>query len=222
MTTLRQRLATDTRYALAGFPAATLSFSLVVTGVAAGLGSMVAFVGLPILAATAAAARNFADFERVALPEVLDRPVARPDYPQAPAGADWFRRTMNPLFSAQAGLDLLYAIVAFPFALIAFVVTVVWWAGAIAGLTFPLYGWIIAGIPGMDGGLPALLGLGNGTATLVIFNTALGALFALTLVPVVRTVALFKAGISQALLTRPAYPAPSTISSRATASVVAG
>lgn len=205
MTTLRHRIAADTRYALAGFPIAVIAFCLVVAGVSAGLGAAVAFVGLPILAATAAAARNFADIDRAYLADVLGRPLSRPVYPQAPAGATWFRRMMNPLTHAQSWLDLLHAIVIFPFALVSFVLTTVWWAGTIAGLTFPLYGWILARVLGTDNALPALLGLGTDTTTFIVFNTAVGVLFALTLVPVVRVAALLKAGVSQTLLTRPVH-----------------
>ncbi|MFI7420924.1 sensor domain-containing protein [Nonomuraea sp. NPDC049684] len=206
MTTLRHRVATDTRYVLLGLPAAAASFTLAVAGVSAGLGTAVVFAGLPVLAATAAMARHFADLERAALPGVLGHPIARPRYAQTPAGAGSFRRMMNPLASGQAAMDLLHAIIAFPVSLAAAVVSAVWWAGAVLGLTFPLYGWAIAAIPGVDGGLPALLGLGAGTVPFVVFNTAVGLLFALTLVPVVRTAALVKASVSQALLTRAHVP----------------
>ncbi|MDR8408422.1 sensor domain-containing protein [Nonomuraea sp. 3-1Str] len=208
MTTLRHRIASDTRYTLLGLPTALASFALVVTGVAAGLGSAVAVVGLLVLAATALLARNVADSERAALADVLRRPVTRPVYARPPVGAGWWRRTLNPLTSAQTWMDLLYGILALPFAIVSFVVTTVWWAGAIAGLTFPLYGWIIAGIPGFDGGLPQLLGLGSGTTTFVLFNTAVGALFALTLAPAVRGAALFRAVPAQILLGRPVTDGP--------------
>ncbi|NUW32473.1 sensor domain-containing protein [Nonomuraea sp. SMC257] len=208
MKTLRHRIATDTRYTFMGLPAALASFGLVVTGVAAGLGSAVAVVGLPVLAGTAVLARNFAESERESLAGVLGRPVGRPVYAGPPAGAGRWRRTLNPLASPQAWMDLLHAVVAFPFAVVAFVITTVWWAAAIAGLTFPLYGWIIAGIPGVDGGLPQLLGLGTGTATFVMFNTAVGALFALTLAPAVRAAALFRAAPAQLLLARPVVENP--------------
>ncbi|SDL09453.1 sensor domain-containing protein [Nonomuraea jiangxiensis] len=205
MTNLRHRLATDTRYTLLGLPNAIAHFSVTVAGVAAGLGSAVAFVGLPILSGTAIVARSLSDFERVALPDVLGRSVARPDYSPVPERAGWFRRMMNPLASGQAWIDLLYGIVAFPISLAAAVVTAVWWAGTIAGLTFPLYGWILTRIPGFDGGLPQLLGLGDGELTYVGFNTVIGVLFALTLLPIVRGAALIKASLAQALLTRAAY-----------------
>ncbi|WP_053174945.1 sensor domain-containing protein [Nonomuraea sp. SBT364] len=206
MTNLRRRIAVDTRYVLTGFPLAVIGFCLVVTGIAAGVGSAVAFVGLPVLAATALMARRFADVERAALPEVLGRPIARPEYREAPVWAGWFRRTMNPVINGQAPMDLLHAVLSFPIAIASFVFTVVWWAGTLAGLTFPLYGWVLAGIPGFtEGGLPALLGFGTDAATFVTFNTVVGVLFALTLVPVLRGAALVKATLAQAMLTRPAY-----------------
>ncbi|MCG5215311.1 sensor domain-containing protein [Streptosporangium sp. KLBMP 9127] len=203
MRTLRHRIAIDTRYLLAGFPAAVVMFCLIVAGTAAGLGSLVAFVGFPILAGTLLMARNFADMEREAIAEVLDRPVTRPPYRPAPHGAGWFRRLVNPLTNGQSWLDLIYAIVAFPISIITFVVTIVWWSTAIAGLTFPIYGWIVAAIPGAGGGLPELLGLGDGIVTQVAFHTALGVLFALTLPAVVHTAALIRAGLGRTLLTRP-------------------
>ncbi|SEG90496.1 Putative sensor [Nonomuraea solani] len=199
-----QRLATDSRYTLLGLPMAAVSFAISLGGLCAGLGSAVAFVGLPILAGTAAVARNLADFERVSLPEVLGRPVARPPYPPAPAGAGWFRRMMNPLATGQGWVDVLYGIVSFPISLVAGVIALVWWGGAIAGLTFPLYGWILASLPGVDGGWPAMLGIGGGDAMFVGANTVAGVLFALTLLPVVRGAALVKANLAQAMLTRAA------------------
>ncbi|MFI6531144.1 sensor domain-containing protein [Nonomuraea sp. NPDC050547] len=210
MRTLQHRITTDTRYVLIGFPVTVIAFVLVVAGVAAGLGGAVAFVGLPVLAATAVLARKFADAERAALPDVVGRPLARPEYPAAPAGAGWFRRTMTPIANGQAFLDLLHAIVALPFAIVSFVLTAVWWAGAIAGLTFPIYGWALAKLPGLDGGLPALLGLGDGDGVFVAFNTAAGLLFALTLPAVVRIAATLKANLAEALLTRPA-PRPQAV-----------
>ncbi|MBB2911417.1 hypothetical protein FHS43_002690, partial [Streptosporangium becharense] len=192
MRALLSRVGTDTRYLLAGFPLAVVWFAVMVTGFAAGIGTVVVWVGVPILAMTLMLARGFADVERRWLPEVLGRPVARPRYRPAPEGAGWFRRMANPLTNGQSWLDLLHGIVAFPIAVVTFVLTVTWWAGTILGLTYPLYGWIVAAIPGNDGGLAHLLGLG-GTAVDVVINTVIGVLFALTLPVVVRSAALLQA-----------------------------
>lgn len=203
--TFVHRIAADSRYLLMSFPLALISFCLIVTGVAAGVGSAVTFIGLPVLAATALVARGFADLERAALPGVLDTPVERPGYTEAPVPAGWFRRVMNPLTSGQAVMDLLHAIIAFPVAVAGFVVTVTWWAGAIAGLTSPLYAWFLADLTGSQS-LPGLLGFGDSPVLAVVFNMAVGVLFAVTALPVLRGAALTKAAIAQALLTRPSYP----------------
>ncbi|MBB5820409.1 signal transduction histidine kinase [Streptosporangium becharense] len=200
MRSLVHRLGADTRYLLLGFPLAVIAFALTVVGFAAGIGTVVVWVGVPVLAMTLMLARGFADVERRMLTEVLDRPVARPRYRPAPEGAGWFRRMANPLTNGQSWLDLLHGIVALPIAAVTFTFTVAWWAGTILGLTSPLYGWFTASIPGNQG-LAHLLGFGDNTAVDVVINTVIGVLFALTLPVVVRSAALLQAGLGRAMLT---------------------
>ncbi|MFF0312350.1 sensor histidine kinase [Streptosporangium sp. NPDC004379] len=199
MRPLLRRAGADTRYLLAGFPISIVFFSLMVAGFAAGVGTAVVWIGVPILATTLLAARGLADTERRMLPEVLGRPLARPRYRPAPEGAGRLRRIVNPLTSGQSWLDLLYGIVSFPIAIVTFVFTVTWWAGTILGLTYPIYGWVIAAIPGNEG-LPYLLGLGDAIWLEVAFNTGIGVLFALTLPLVLRGCALVRAGLGRAML----------------------
>ncbi|MFC4056811.1 sensor histidine kinase [Planomonospora corallina] len=200
MRSLLRRIGTDTRYLLLGLPLSVIAFSLMVAGFSAGVGTVVVWVGVPILAATLMAARGFADLERRMLPEVLGRPVARPRYRPAPQGAGWFRRMVNPLVSGQSWLDLLHGILNLPIALVTFCVTATWWAGTIAGLTAPIYGWITASIPG-NTGLAELIGLGDSVVMEVVLNTVIGLLFAITLPAVVRGAALVQAGFGRAMLT---------------------
>ncbi|MFB9894005.1 sensor domain-containing protein, partial [Planobispora takensis] len=134
------------------------------------------------------------------LPEVLGRAVARPRYRPAPQSAGFLRRVVNPLTSGQSWLDMLYGIVNFPVAVVTFCLTVTWWAGTVFGLTYPVYGWILEAIPD-NNGLPELLGLGDSALTGVVFNTAIGVLFAITLPMVVRGAALVQSGLSRAMLT---------------------
>ncbi|SFI89856.1 Signal transduction histidine kinase [Streptosporangium canum] len=200
MRTLLRRIGTDSRYLIAGFPLSIVFFVLMVAGFAAGIGTVVVWVGLPVLATTLLVARGMADVERRMLPEVLGRAVPRPRYRPAPETAGWFRRMVNPLTSGQSWLDLLYGIVAFPISIVTFVFTVTWWAGTILGLATPLYGWITAAIPGNEG-LAYLLGFGDSVWIDVAINTSIGVLFALTLPLVVRGAALIRAGLGRALLT---------------------
>ncbi|GAA3161365.1 sensor histidine kinase [Planomonospora alba] len=200
MRSLLRRVGTDTRYLLLGFPLAVVAFVLLVAGFAAGVGTVIVWVGLPVLAATLMVARGFADLERRMLPEVLGRPVARPRYRRAPEGAGGFRRMVNPLTNGQSWLDLLHGIVNFPIALVTFCLTITWWVGTVLGLTAPVYGWITANIPG-NTGLAELIGLGDSALMEVVLTTVIGLLFALTLPVVLRGAALIQAGLGRAMLT---------------------
>ncbi|GAT65735.1 sensor domain-containing protein [Planomonospora sp. ID91781] len=200
MRSLLRRVGTDTRYLLTGFPLSVIAFCLAVAGFAAGLGTVVVWLGVPILAATLMLARGFADIERRSLPQVLGHQVARPRYRRAPENAGWFRRAVNPLTSGQSWLDLLHAIVSFPVAVVTFSITVTWWAGTVLGLTAPIYGWITASIPD-NHGLAELLGFGDSALAEVTLNTVIGMLFAITLPVVLRGAALVQAGLGRAMLT---------------------
>ncbi|MGV9776659.1 sensor histidine kinase [Streptosporangium sp. NPDC003464] len=200
MRSLLRRIGTDSRYLIAGFPLAVVFFVLMVVGFAAGVGTAIVWVGLPILATTLLMARGLADVERRMLPEVLGRTLPRPRYRPAPETAGWVRRMVNPLTSGQSWLDLLYGIVAFPISILTFSFTVTWWAGTILGLTSPIYGWITAAIPG-NHGLAYLLGFDDKVWIDVLVNTCIGVLFALTLPLVVRAGALIRAGLGRAMLT---------------------
>ncbi|GAA4224892.1 sensor histidine kinase [Streptosporangium album] len=195
-----RRIGMDSRYLIVGFPLSIVFFALMVVGFAAGIGTVVVWVGVPILATTLLVARGMADMERRMLPEVLGRPVPRPRYQPAPEEAGWFRRMVNPMTNGQSWLDLLYGIVAFPVSIVTFVLTVTWWAGTVLGLASPLYGWITAAIPG-NHGLAYLLGLGDSVWIDVVINTCIGMLFALTLPVIVRGAALTQAGLGRAMLT---------------------
>ncbi|NRQ37153.1 sensor histidine kinase [Nonomuraea sp. NN258] len=200
MRSLMKRVLLDTRYTTVGFPTAVIGFSLMIAGLAAGLGTAVVWIGVPLLAGTLMTARGFADAERGWLSDVLKRPPVRPRYKPAPPGAGRFRRLVNPLTSGQSWLDLLHGILNLPFAIIAFVLTVVFWAVPLAGLTYPLYGVITSRIPG-NVELPELLGLGTGYGTNTVFYLTLGAIFALIMPFGVRGAALIRAGLGRALLT---------------------
>ncbi|MEV1171645.1 sensor domain-containing protein [Nonomuraea sp. NPDC049784] len=195
-----RRVLLDTRYTLVGFPTAVIGFVIMIAGFAAGVGTAVVWVGVPLLAGTLMTARGFADAERGWLSDVLKRPPVRPRYKPAPPGAGRFRRIVNPLTSGQSWLDLLHGILNLPFAIASFVVTVVFWAIPLAGLTYPLYGIVTSRIQGNEE-LPELLGLGDGYTVNSIFYVSLGLVFALILPFAVRGAALLRAGVGRALLT---------------------
>ncbi|NUR89483.1 MAG: sensor histidine kinase [Nonomuraea sp.] len=195
-----RRVLLDSRYTLVGFPTAVIAFVLLIAGFAAGLGTAVVWIGVPILAGTLLMARGFADAERGWLSDVLARPPVRPRYKSAPAGAGRFRRIVNPLTSGQSWLDLLHGIINFPISIVSFVLTVTFWALPVAGLTYPLYGLATSRIPG-NTELPELLGIGRGYSTNVIFYVGLGIVFLFVSPVVIRGAALLRAGLGRVLLT---------------------
>ncbi|GIH28802.1 histidine kinase [Acrocarpospora phusangensis] len=197
---MTRRLMADTGYLLLGFPLATISFTLLIAGAATGAGLLVVWAGVPILGLTLLVARGFSDLERSRLESVLGRDLARPRYPQPPDGSGRVRRLVNPLLTGQSWLDLLHGIVVFPVAVATFCVAVTWWAAVLAGLTYPLYGWITSEIPGNQE-LPELLGLGDSYGTNVAFYGMFGLICLVTLFPVIRGMALLQAGLGRALLT---------------------
>ncbi|GAA1012363.1 histidine kinase [Acrocarpospora pleiomorpha] len=200
MRTLLRRLVGDTRYLIEGFLLTTIAFCVLITGISAGAGLVVVWIGVPIIGLTLLTARGFGDLERVRLRSVLGRELARPRYPEPPPGAGWVRRMVNPLLVGQSWMDLLHAMVAFPVSVVTFTVAITWWTVVLAGLTYPLYGWVTSDIPG-NTGLPELLGLGSGYGVDSTFYFVLGLLALAALYPVVRTCALLQAGLGRALLT---------------------
>jgi signal transduction histidine kinase len=196
---LRQ-LAIDSGYTVVGFPLATASFVVAVTGLSAGLGTLVIVVGLPIIACTLLLARLFADIERLRIPAVLRMPRTRPMYRTSQRGDGIWKRMFTPLNQTQSWLDLVHAIVHFPIAVAAFSVVVSWWASAIGGTLSFAWDWSIPRGPD-NHSLAELIGLGDGAFARIGLQTTIGLICLITLPAVVRGCALVSAGFSRLLLT---------------------
>ncbi|HEU5109284.1 MAG TPA: sensor domain-containing protein, partial [Micromonosporaceae bacterium] len=197
--TVVRQLGIDSRYVLLNLPLAIAGFGLLVVGFAVGLGLLVTVVGLPVLVGTVYVARWFADLERLSIPAVLRRPRARPTYRRAAPGANWFSRMLTPLGQPQPWLDLAHGILRLPLAIFSFVVLLTWWSGALAGTAYVLYDWALPHPPD-DENLHDLLGLPDTSGPRVVFYTALGLFFLLTLPLVGRGCALLEAGFARLML----------------------
>jgi len=103
--TILSRMGRDAAYTFLGLPLAVVAFGLVIPLFSAGVGTLVLFIGFPILAAMLLVSRGFADIERVRLEHVTGRATRRPRYEPAPPAAGWFRRMINPMRSPQSWLD---------------------------------------------------------------------------------------------------------------------
>jgi signal transduction histidine kinase len=193
---LRQ-LGVDTQYVLLGFPLGIISISLCLPFFFLGVGTAIIWIGVMILPATLIMARGFAALERARIRPVLHRDMPHPYYKKRKEGG-FLRRVITPVTDGQAWLDLLHAVFRFIPSTIAFAFTVVWWAGALGGLSWSLWGW--STMQEGNEGLPELLGFNSDYTTDVIFYLIVGALFALTLYPVVRGVTLLEALFARGLL----------------------
>lgn len=203
--TLRQ-LGVDTGYLLSMFFIALPAFIISIVGFCLGLGTAVIWIGVPIMAATLFAMRGMAAAGRAQLPFVLRRDVARPRYKQAREGSSGLRRFLTPLTDGQSWLNLLWAVAVFPVAIAGFVIAIVWWCATAATLLYPLYSWIIrlAVGEGNDDGLhyaTEWLGWGDSYFAASVLAVIGGVIMALTLVPVVRGMAMAEAFIGKGMLT---------------------
>ena len=195
-----RQLGVDSAYTLLGFPLAIAAFVVVVTGLAVGLGTLVVWVGLPLLVLTLYVARGFATVERLRIPGVLRHELPAPVYRRASPDAGRVRRLVEPLRDPQSWLDAMHALLHLVVAIPAFVVTVVWWAAPLGGLSYAAWGWSLPDGPD-DQDLPELLGLGDGLGVRIVFYGLVGLSFAVTLPAVVRAMALLEAQFGRVLLT---------------------
>lgn len=127
-------LAPDLAYVTSAFFLTLLGFLVLLPLFVLGLGTLVLWIGLPILSLTLLTATGFARENR----ELLRRwgsPVAEPAYEHGS------RRVIRRLGDPQAWLELLHGtLVALPLRIITFAVPVAWLAGAVGGLTWFLWG----------------------------------------------------------------------------------
>ncbi|WP_328464651.1 sensor histidine kinase [Actinoplanes sp. NBC_00393] len=196
---LRQ-LGIDTQYVLLGFPIGLITIVLCLTGFAVGIGTVIIWVGLPILVATLGMSRGFAILERARMGPVLRRRIPHPMYRTARADG-WVRKMLSPLADAQSWLDMVHGIFRFIPSTLAFCFVITWWSVTVAGLTYPFYDWTLPH-PEANYELPEFLGFQDTAGTRIGVNVMIGLIFGATLYPVVRGAALFEAFFAQLLLSR--------------------
>ncbi|GGP74902.1 sensor histidine kinase [Streptomyces abikoensis] len=135
-------------YLMTSLPIAAVAFALAVTLTAAGVGTLVTFVGVPLLAATLAAARGLGVLERARARGLLRLEIAEPEPVRVrrrrdgrgPGPMAW----VGALFkSGTSWRHLLYAVVHFPWALFTFVLSLVLWSVGWTTFLYPLWQWTL-------------------------------------------------------------------------------
>ncbi|MFC4072588.1 sensor domain-containing protein [Actinoplanes subglobosus] len=190
------RLAADTRYVLTGLPHALAAILVCVTALSVGVGLAVLWVGVPLAFFALMQARGFAAAERERIAPVLEREISAPAY--RPAGADTVpSRLFAVLADAQTWRDLAHAALRWIPSSIAFTLVASWWAAALGGLTWVLWGWAL---PSDSTELPEMLGFGDGYLTNAVFHGLVALVFVVSLPAVARWAALLEARFAATLL----------------------
>ncbi|MGF1664253.1 MAG: sensor histidine kinase [Kineosporiaceae bacterium] len=197
-TTLLGRVGRDTAYTVLGLPLAVIAFAVTVTGLSLSAGLLVTLLGIPVAVATLAAARVLALVERARLRGLDGRPLP-PRGPLVRRGRG-LRGWLAPLGDAESWLAVLHAVLGLPVAIVTFVMTIVWWAISLGGLTYWLWGrWLPENRVDDDNRSLAEL-LGWGPDDDVWLYTAIGVFFLLTLIPLVRLLAVSQAALARLLV----------------------
>ncbi|HMG29609.1 MAG TPA: sensor domain-containing protein [Jiangellaceae bacterium] len=205
------QLPRDLAYLLPGFPIALAAFIVVVTGVTLGVGLTLIWVGVPILAATLAAARGFGHLERH-LVTVAERRALPPTY-YRPVSGSFPGRLWSMIRDPQHWRDVLHAVVALPVKIFTWTIAITWVSGAAGGLGRILYDWALPDYP-QNVELLDLLGIHSRALTIVVY-TALGLLFLISMPYVLRWAASLNASVARGLLTNPAAAENAALRARA-------
>lgn len=190
----RGRLAAETRYLLSAFAGTAATGLAVAVLLTVGLTLAVLWIGVPLVLLAAGLAR------RQGRAEVARRRRLGLD----PAPADPARPGARGLLADPASWRAVRYVLLQPLAGWATAaVALAWWAAAIGGLSWTLWGWAIPNGPD-DQNLPELLGLGDSYLVTAVFYLIVGAAAVVSLPAVTRAMTRLTLRSATALLGTPA------------------
>lgn len=123
-------------YLLLAFPLSVVYFVFLVTGLSVGIGTLIIWIGIPVLLAVLAASWGLAFIERM-LAEVLLREDLPPRSREEDADQSAWERLKTHLGYSVTWTSLVYLFLKFPLATIFFVITVTLVATSVAMLVMP-------------------------------------------------------------------------------------
>ncbi|GHD50722.1 histidine kinase [Streptomyces mirabilis] len=138
-------------YVMSGLPVGILMFMFAVTMFSLGMGLLITFLGIPVLAAALAGVRGFGALERARARGLLGIEVAAPEplRVRKQGALAWMGAILK---NGSAWRHLLYSVVQFPWSVFSFAVALSFWAYGWAMLTYPLWFWLFP-VYGGQGGL---------------------------------------------------------------------
>jgi two-component system, OmpR family, phosphate regulon sensor histidine kinase PhoR len=124
-------------YLLSAFPLGITYFVLLITGISLGFGTLVIWIGIPILLGTIMMWEGFASFERLLVRNCLHVPVPFIKDPRL-QGMPWTKQFLARLRSPVTWTSLVYLFLEFPFGILSFTLVITLLATSL-GLVF---GWL--------------------------------------------------------------------------------
>lgn len=194
-------------YLIACLALGVVSFTVLITLVSLGLGTLVLVVGFAILALALFTADGFAAAER-AMIEITGRPaIPRPPRRWRPSEGGTAARVRSALANPHRWVALVHGtLVAFPIGLLFGTLAIIWASLAVGGLTAPIWYAVVPDTGYVWGNdvvrfMPVLSPLG-GIGTEILLQVLTGAVFALTLPWAVTGMVGVKYGIMRGMLGR--------------------
>lgn len=138
-------------HTLTSLPVAIAGFTFAVTMVSLGAGLAVTVLGLPVLAATLAAARGLGAAERARARGLLGLDVAGPDPVRRSEHAGWWSSMVTRLGDAAGWKALLFQIVMFPWRVAEFCVSLTLLVTGWTLALYPAYKWVFPRYVGWPG-----------------------------------------------------------------------
>ncbi|MFE4749295.1 sensor histidine kinase [Streptomyces mirabilis] len=138
-------------YVMSSLPLGIFMFTFAVTMFSLGMGLLITFLGIPVLAAALAGVLGFGALERARARGLLGIEVAAPEplRVRKHGALAWMGAILK---NGSAWRHLLYSVVQFPWSVFSFVVALTFWAYGWAMLTYPLWFWLFP-VYGGQGGL---------------------------------------------------------------------
>ncbi|GGP45252.1 sensor histidine kinase [Saccharothrix coeruleofusca] len=196
MTRARADIARTSGYFLVSLFTGVFWFSLLVPLLAASVGTMVVWVGLPLLALTGLLARGAADIERSWLRVTLGVDLPRP-YRPLPEG-NLFSQARGLLTDPATWRDLLYWVIMLPLGIIEFTMVMALWPAVLALALLPFYQQWLPYHFEVDLGWLGTWVVDDFLSSLPV--TALGVALGLVLLPLFKVVARGHAALARVLL----------------------
>ncbi len=132
----------ETLHLLLNLPVGIVTFTVVVTGLATGLGMLITLVGIPIIFATMYLSRGMGAVERARARAFLQVDVPAP-YRADPPADTWWRVHVARFTDPATWVEVGYHLLMLPIGIFTFTLAVTFWALGIGLVTAPLYGWAL-------------------------------------------------------------------------------